>query len=70
MFRYEFDITIGYNEQTVHQFYLDNSIEIEIDEKFDTLGEVLNPDGGYTEEELINAQETMKIYRYITKDDE
>ena len=70
LFRYEFDITIGYNEQTVHQFYLDNSIEIEIDEKFDTLGEVLNPDGGYTEEELINAQETMKIYRYITKDDE
>lgn len=70
LFRYEFDLTIGYNEQTKQAIKLDNSVDIEIDNKFDTLGEVLNPDSDYTEEELINAQETMKIYRYIAKDDE
>lgn len=70
LFRYEFDLTIGYNEQTLNTFLIDNSIEIEVDNKFDTLGEALNPDGDYTEEELQNLQDTMKIYRYITKDDE
>lgn len=70
LFRYEFDLTIGYNEQTVNTFLIDNSIDIEVGSKFDTLGEVLNPDGTYTEEELLNLQDTMKIHRYITKDDE